>query len=120
MHELALADAIVAVVCEHADGRRVQRVDLKVGHLRQVVPSALTFAFELVAEGTVAEGAELAIEPVPARVCCRGCGGENDVDVFPLACASCGGFDVEVVAGEELQVEALEVADDPLAAGRSR
>src|SRR5437773_880854 len=66
MHELSIAEAIVGIASAHAAGRPVARVEIKVGHLRQVVPSALTFAFELVAQGTVLEGAELAIEAVPA------------------------------------------------------
>ncbi|MDQ3659257.1 MAG: hydrogenase maturation nickel metallochaperone HypA, partial [Actinomycetota bacterium] len=41
MHELAIADSIVQIAGRHANGRRVTKVQLKVGHLRQVVPSAL-------------------------------------------------------------------------------
>ena len=51
MHELAIAEAIVAVAERHAAGRQVLAVDVTVGHLRQVVPSALDFAFELTAKG---------------------------------------------------------------------
>ena len=47
MHELAIAESIATIAHRHARGRRVTQIDLKVGHLRQVVPSALTFAFEL-------------------------------------------------------------------------
>src|SRR6476661_2066467 len=71
MHELSLAEAIAAIAEGHAGGRRVAKVVVKIGHLRQVVPSALTFAFELVTQGTCVEGAELEIEDVPARIACR-------------------------------------------------
>jgi hydrogenase nickel incorporation protein HypA/HybF len=118
MHELSIAEAVVAIAAEHAGARRVTLVELKVGHLRQVVPSALEFAFQLVAEGTVVEGAELAIEQVPVRVSCRACAAESGAVEFPLGCPSCGGLDVEVVAGEELHVEALELVDEPTAVGR--
>lgn len=118
MHELSIAEAIVAVAEEHAGGRRVVKVEVKIGHLRQVVPSALAFAFELVAEGTPVAGAELAIEDVPAHVACRGCGVESVVSEFPFACGGCGGFDVEVQSGDELLVDALEL-EEPIAAGRS-
>ncbi|MDP8949085.1 MAG: hydrogenase maturation nickel metallochaperone HypA [Actinomycetota bacterium] len=40
MHELAIAESIVGISGRHANGRRVTKVYLKVGHLRQVVPSA--------------------------------------------------------------------------------
>jgi hydrogenase nickel incorporation protein HypA/HybF len=109
MHELAIAEAVVQIASEHARGRRVAVVRVAVGHLRQVVPDALAFAFELVAVGTPVEGARLELREVPAVVRCRGCGVDGEQDGFPLACCACGGFDVEVVAGEELVVEELEI-----------
>ncbi len=109
MHELAIAEALVSIAARHAAGRRVSKVEVKVGHLRQVVPSALEFAFALVAHGTPLEGAELELCEVAAEGRCRACGTESVMGAFPLACGRCGGLDMEVIAGEELSVEALEV-----------
>jgi hydrogenase nickel incorporation protein HypA/HybF len=117
MHELSIADAVLQIVCRHAGDRRVERVELKVGHLRQVVPSALTFAFGLVAEGTVAQGAELVMEEVPAEGRCRDCGTDSVLAGFPLQCSSCGSFGLELLRGEELLVDALELEEiDPMLA----
>jgi hydrogenase nickel incorporation protein HypA/HybF len=118
VHELSLADAVVAIARDHARGRRVAAVDVKIGRLRQVVPDALEFAFELVAAGTEVEGAELRIEHVSVRVRCARCDAESAAPEFPLACAECGGVDVEVVAGDELLVESLELEEEPLALRR--
>jgi hydrogenase nickel incorporation protein HypA/HybF len=109
MHELAIAESVVRIACDHARGRRVSAVHVAAGHLRQVVPDALAFAFELVAVGTSVEGARLELREVPAVVRCRGCGAESEQEGFPLACGACGGVDVEVTAGEQLIVEALEI-----------
>ncbi len=111
MHELSIAESVVQIASRHANGRRVTRVQLKIGHLRQVVPSALAFGFELVAEGTPVEGAKLEIEDVPATGSCRDCGAESRLDGFPLQCGVCGGFDLEIVEGEELYVESLELEE---------
>jgi hydrogenase nickel incorporation protein HypA/HybF len=115
VHELAIAGAIVEIASKHARGRRVVSVEVRIGHLRQVVPGALEFSFELVAEGTPVEGAELRIEDVPARVACRDCAEETRARAFPLVCASCGSLTVDVIAGDELLVEALELEDEPIA-----
>jgi hydrogenase nickel incorporation protein HypA/HybF len=104
MHELAVADAILAVARAHAGDRRLVAVEVEVGHLRQVVPSALEFAFELLAPGVALELAE-----VPAAGRCRDCGAESELTVFPLTCGACNGTNVEIVRGEELLVQAVEV-----------
>jgi hydrogenase nickel incorporation protein HypA/HybF len=111
MHELSIADAVVRIAARHAAGRRVTRVEVRVGHLRQVVPDSLAFAFELVAAGTVVEGAELVLEEVPAAGRCRTCGTESTLGRFPLRCAACGGLDLEVIRGEELLVDSLELEE---------
>ncbi len=111
MHELSIAEAIVDIALRHADGRKVRRVEVKVGHLRQVVPTALEFAFELLSTGTPLEGAELAVEAVPARGRCRACGAETTMTTFPLQCSSCGGLNLKLMTGEELLVDALELDD---------
>jgi hydrogenase nickel incorporation protein HypA/HybF len=120
LHELSIADAIVATAVRHARDRRVALVEVKIGHLRQVVPSALSFAFELVSTGTPVEGAELRIENVPARVMCRACGAESEAAEFPLGCASCRSFHVDVVGGDELLVDALELTDEPVPVSAGR
>ena len=111
MHELAIAESVIQVASRHADGRQVTKVYLKVGHLRQVVPSALAFSFELVAQGTPVEGAELALEEIPVTGKCRGCGAESRLESFPLQCETCGGFDLQILEGEELYVESLELEE---------
>lgn len=111
LHELSIAESVVRIAIEQADGRRVSKVQMKVGHLRQVVPSALTFSFELLAEGTLVEGAELEMEGIPAAGRCRDCGAESQLGNFPLQCRACGGFELEILTGEELLVESLELEE---------
>ena len=111
MHELAIAESVLAIVERHAAGRRVVEVQVRVGHLRQVVPSALEFAFELAGRGTVAEGATLVLEQVAAAGRCRACGERTTFAAFPFVCEACGGWDIELTQGQELQVEALELEE---------
>jgi hydrogenase nickel incorporation protein HypA/HybF len=121
MHELSIADAIVTIAARHAAGRRVTAVHVRIGRLRQVVPAALTFAFELVACGTTVEGAVLELEDVAMAGRCRSCGVAGTLDGFPVRCPACGDLDVELTAGEELLVEEIEVEDEVLTtSGRNR
>jgi hydrogenase nickel incorporation protein HypA/HybF len=111
VHELSIAEAIVRIAGEQAAGRRISKVGVRVGHLRQVVPSALAFGFELVSQGTPVEGAELELEDVPVVGRCRSCGVESSPEGFPLVCRACGSPELEILAGEELSVEYLELEE---------
>lgn len=111
MHEMAIAGSVLDSVLRHADGRRVTHVQLKVGHLRQVVPASLEFSWELITKDTVADGAPLVIESVEAVGACRACGEETPQKGFPFRCGACEGFDLEIVRGNELLIDWLEVED---------
>ncbi len=117
MHELSIAQAVVDVATRNARGSRVTRVYVQVGHLRQVVPSALEFSFALCAHGTVVEDAALELEEIPVTIACRSCGAETEPDGFPLACEACGGLAVDVTQGEELLVESLELEAELMTSG---
>jgi len=108
MYELAVAQSMFDIAQRHARGQRVSKIEVRVGDLCQVVPASLIFAFELIAQGTELEGAELAIKRVPATGVCRDCGSCIPLADFPLMCSSCGGLDFDVAGGEELEVECLE------------
>lgn len=108
MHELAIAEQVIASVLERIGERRVTVVRLRVGKLSAVVPDALMFCFELAAAGTTLEGAALEVEEEPGRALCRTCGEQFLLRDLILLCV-CGSADVEVLTGRELQVTSVEV-----------
>jgi hydrogenase nickel incorporation protein HypA/HybF len=121
MHELAITQSVVDTACEHAAGARVHSVTIEVGALCAVVPEAMQFCFELVAEGTVAEGAHLEIRIVPGAARCRSCGAEFGLADLILLCP-CGSADVEVRSGRELRIRTMEVSEtcaQPVVAART-
>jgi hydrogenase nickel incorporation protein HypA/HybF len=107
MHELSLCGAIVDAVTKHADGAPVSRVSLRVGRLRQVQPDSLDFYWDFVSEGTLCEGAELEQVLVPALVRCSACKHEWEMDYPIFLCPSCDAMSVEVVTGEEFDIEEI-------------
>ena len=109
MHELSVSSAVVDTALRHAAGRRVTVVTVRIGHLRQVVPDSLAFYFELVTRETLCEGARLEQVLVPARLRCGDCAREWDPEDALFRC-TCGGRG-EVLAGNELEVESIEVEE---------
>ncbi len=109
MHELSLSGAIVNTAVKHAGGRRVTVVTMRVGRLRQVVPDTLEFYFDFVARGTPCEGARLEQEVIDARLRCRPCAREWEIEIPAFRCPTCGGSEVEIATGNEFEVESIEV-----------
>jgi hydrogenase nickel incorporation protein HypA/HybF len=126
MHELAVAQAIVAAAERHAEGRPVAVVRVRVGRLRQVVPEYLSFYFEVAARETLCEGAELVWERVPSLLACSACGAEwdpappparsGDELVVRFRCPECESADHRVVSGDELIVESIDVTEPAVGA----
>jgi hydrogenase nickel incorporation protein HypA/HybF len=113
LHELSICASLASIVEQHADGRAVARVHLDIGHLRQVVPDTLRYAWEVVVSGTPLAGSVLEVNHVPAVIECRQCGTRATIDVPVFRC-ECGCTDVEVVAGNDLVLSSLDlVVPDP-------
>lgn len=109
MHELSITQSVVEICEQNAGGRRVLSVTLELGALSGCVPDAVEFCFEACIKGTLLEGAKLNIERVEPKGLCRGCKKEFPVSAYYDSCPSCGGFEVELLRGEELRVKELEV-----------
>lgn len=109
MHELSLAEGILAVVLDVAEDQRVQRVRLRVGELQAVVPDSLQFSFALLSAETEAAGASLEIKPVRALARCGRCGTRRSLADSAVACRRCGATDPRIISGDELIVDAIEL-----------
>jgi hydrogenase nickel incorporation protein HypA/HybF len=119
VHELSVAGAVLATVERHAAGRPVTLVSLRVGRLRQVVPDSLTFYWSVVARGTICQDARLECVEIEARLHCSDCGEDWAPDWAAFRCPACGSAQVSVAAGEELEVDYIEVQEpDAVTAGR--
>lgn len=114
MHELSIAQNIISIVQETMRTRPgcVKSVHLKIGSLSNVVVESLRFGFETLIAGTELEGARLAVEEPPVVVRCRTCAAETTIEQFELTCASCGGHDLEIIGGDELFVQYIEIEED--------
>jgi hydrogenase nickel incorporation protein HypA/HybF len=121
LHEAAIAAGILDAVTGTLAGRttgRLRAVRVRIGRLAGVVPDCLTFAWDVIREGTLADGVPLEIEAVSVRARCRSCEREYDVEDLSLLCPGCGGLDVEMLSGRELEVRELEVDDEePVGSG---
>jgi hydrogenase nickel incorporation protein HypA/HybF len=110
MHELSLCRAIADMATEHAKGRAIERIQLRVGHFRQVVPETLRYCWDMRCEGTALEGCELVVDHVPATIECILCGAKTTLEHPVLRCGSCDSIDVLMTSGDEFLVESIAIA----------
>ena len=82
-------------------------MEVAIGVLRQVVGESLEMAWQVVREGTPADGAELDIEEVPPSVRCRDCGRVFGPTLESFLCPGCGRADVDIVAGNDIILKSL-------------
>jgi hydrogenase nickel incorporation protein HypA/HybF len=61
MHELGITTEIVDIAMRYSTSSKVRRVIVEIGRETAVLPDAVRFCFDLCAEGTCVEGAELEI-----------------------------------------------------------
>ena len=111
MHETAIVEGLMRILTRQAAEHqieRVSRVTVKVGRLRAVEPQQLKSCFEMFAEGTIADGAELVVDIVGVRGRCQDCNAEFDVPRFRFECPECASKRVDVIRGQELYIENFE------------
>jgi len=112
MHELSIMQSALSMALDQAQqagAARVHSIRLRIGALSGVVPDALEFAFEALTQGTMAEGAVLAVDRVPARFWCATCTREFQSDDMFAECPDCHSLSGELRAGREMELASLEI-----------
>lgn len=114
MHEVGIMESTLDVVLRQAAqhrASRVHRIVLRIGELSGVEPEALRFAFDTVTARTLAAGAELVIDAVPARAWCATCAREFGAGRgFVFLCPVCGELSGDLRQGRELELARIEMS----------
>jgi hydrogenase nickel incorporation protein HypA/HybF len=112
MHELPVTEDILRIATEHgkkAGATRITAVHLVIGQLAGFIDDSIQFYFDMLAPGTLAEGAQLQFERVPTRVRCRDCVHEFTPAELDWRCPNCGSMGGDIIAGKEFFVDSIEV-----------
>ncbi len=112
MHEMSLAENVLQVIEQEAVRQgfaRVRTVWLELGQLACVEPDALTFSFDQVKKGSLAESARLEIVKIEGRGWCHHCACAVRLPAWYEPCPECGSYGVEVTGGGQFRVKELEV-----------
>jgi len=111
MHEFSIIYNVLRAVEDVAKQNHFNQVDkiiLRIGKLRQVMPDFLQFAFEASSEDTISEGAKLEIIEVPITIKCLTCQKEFEAKRQTYICPHCEGIKLEILSGKELLIDSIE------------
>ena len=88
---------------------KVEKINLVIGEMSGSVDQCVEFYFEFLSKDTIANEATLSFKTVPLQARCSNC---NELFVpkkFDWACPRCQSSKLEIVTGNELYVESIEV-----------
>jgi hydrogenase nickel incorporation protein HypA/HybF len=112
MHEMSLCEGVLQVLQTEAKKQgfnKVKAVWLEIGDLSSVEPEAMLFSFDVVTRNSLADGAKLNIINVPGDAWCMQCSKNVAVKQRFDECPECGGYQLQVIAGDEMKIKELEV-----------
>lgn len=114
MHELPVMQSILTIILKHAAMHRVKKVHaigLSVGTLSDLEEEWMQKYFDHLSAGTLAQGAKLKIQWVPAVLSCDECGNRFELDKTRLdgiLCPACGQRKFSLVSGREYHIRDME------------
>jgi hydrogenase nickel incorporation protein HypA/HybF len=116
MHELSITQNLLEIALRHgkqAHATKITDLHLVIGQLSSVVDDSVAFYWDMIAEGTLAEGATLHFKRIPAQLECKQCGQIYTLKGTQLdGCPNCESLSVKVIAGKEFQLESIEIENE--------
>ncbi len=112
MHELSVTESILNITLRHAQeagAARVTDLHLVIGKLASIVDDSVQFYWDIVSEGTLAEGAKLHFERMPVELLCLDCKKCYTPPGDDFACPDCGGMHFQIATGEEFFLDSIEI-----------
>ncbi|WED23331.1 hydrogenase maturation nickel metallochaperone HypA [Vibrio sp. JC009] len=109
---MSLCESLVQVIEEQASAHgynKVKAVFLEIGAFSGIETDAMSFCFDVVCRGTIADGAKLEIKELPGQAWCFDCGKEVSVNNRLDPCPICNGFSLQTKGGDEMKIKELEV-----------
>jgi len=112
MHELSMTGRLMQLAiskAQEAGARRILCIHVVVGDSSGLVADYMSFYFEHLTKGTMAEEARLSFRTIPTKLQCRDCRIEYRPNGDRWECPGCGGLSVVRLQGGEALLESLEV-----------
>lgn len=109
MHEYHITQNLLDAALKKAKARRIVNVNLLIGAFSEEREESIQFYWRDLAKGTRGENARLHFEHVAADMKCFGCGGTLSLDGEGSLCRYCQNDRLQLLSGEDVKLESIEV-----------
>jgi hydrogenase nickel incorporation protein HypA/HybF len=112
MHELAVTQGVLDISLRHASeagAKQITDINLVIGQFSSIVDDSVQFYWDIIANGTIAQGATLHFNRIPGEMTCGNCGHVFQPNDKAFECPSCSSGFVRITKGEEFRVDSIDV-----------
>ncbi len=112
MHEYAVTQSMIKMAVDEANkvnASKILEIRLVIGDLSTIIDDSVQMYFDIMSDGTIAQGAKLIFKRVKAEFKCRDCG---EVFIKPptgFDCPKCGGLGTPTGVGKEFYIDSIEI-----------
>jgi hydrogenase nickel incorporation protein HypA/HybF len=112
MHEYAVTHGMLDTVLQEANkagAKKVTEIRLVIGDLSTILDESVQMYFDMMSEGTLAQGAKLIFTRIASRFRCKECGNDFEKPFRGFDCPKCGGLALPTGIGREFYIESIDV-----------
>lgn len=116
MHELSVTESILEIALRHAQqagAARISALHLTIGDMASIVDDSVQFYWDIISQDTIASGARLVFNRIPALMACQECGQEFEPERGQLSCPNCESYQLQLIRGDEFTLSAIDIETDP-------
>ncbi|MBN2602023.1 MAG: hydrogenase maturation nickel metallochaperone HypA [Candidatus Marinimicrobia bacterium] len=116
MHELQIAQNIITIVNDELSKsgnlNAVDTVYFIAGRMRAIIPETLKFSYDVQKKNhTQLENSKLSVKEIDIVIKCKDCDYQQTILEPVFYCEKCLSTNIEIVNGNELYVDSIELAD---------
>ena len=118
MHEFSTAQRLLEVALKVAEEKKASKIielELEIGGLTHLNGEQLTFSFQILSEGTIAEGAQIKVRYSPVKFECKKCGYISSrkikrlENIMKLNCSKCSSKEFEFIGGKTCILKSIKI-----------
>ena len=109
MHEFSLTQNILKTALDHAETRKILRVNLSIGVFSHEREESIRFYWDELAKDTLAQEADLHFQRVAAEMKCLACSAVFHPEEETSLCPHCQSHRLQLVSGDDVRLGSIDV-----------